>query len=109
MRSIDRRFYESPEWRHCKKVYLEKVNHLCERCLAKGLYEPAKIVHHRIHLTPDNMIPELMYGFDNLEALCQACHNDEHGRSKTNRRWKFIDGELVTDDTPLPEITKTAS
>jgi len=101
MRSIDRSFYESPEWRRCKATYLEKANHLCERCLAKGLYEPAKIVHHKIHLTPDTMTPELMYGFDNLEALCQACHNDEHGRTKKQRRWKFIEGELVTNEAPL--------
>ena len=101
-RAIDRTFYEKPEWRRCQAAYMERANHLCERCLAKGLYEPARIVHHKIHLSEENMTPELMYGFDNLEALCLACHNDEHGRSKTTRRWKFIDGELVTRDiSPL--------
>ena len=101
-RSIDRRFYESPEWRRCKAAYLEKVNHLCERCLAKGIYEPAKIVHHKIHLTEENYgDPEIMFGFDNLEALCQACHNDEHGRTKNTRRWAFVDGKLVTMESPL--------
>jgi 5-methylcytosine-specific restriction endonuclease McrA len=96
-RSIDRRFYESTEWKRCKEVYLEKVNHLCERCLAKGIYEPAKIVHHKVYLTAETFgDPELMYGFDNLEALCLACHNEEHGRTKQTRRWKFVDGELVT-------------
>lgn len=101
-RSIDRRFYESPEWRRCKEIYLEKANHLCERCLARGIYQPAKIVHHRVHLTAENFgDPGLMYGFDNLEALCQACHNEEHGRAKDQRRWRFIDGELLTRDSPL--------
>lgn len=108
MRSIDRRFYEAPEWRRCQEAYMKKANHLCERCLAKGLYEPAKIVHHKIHLTEETMTPELMYGFDNLEALCLACHNDEHGRSKPNRRWKFVDGELVTREIPPSENTKMA-
>lgn len=102
MRSIDRRFYESPEWRRCKEVYLERANHLCERCLAKGRIEPAKIVHHKVHLTEENYgDKELMFGFGNLEALCQACHNDEHGRAKNGRRWKFIEGELVTRESPL--------
>ena len=87
---------------------MKKANHLCERCLAKGLYEPAKIVHHKIYLTEETMTPELMYGFDNLEALCLACHNDEHGRSKPNRRWKFVDGELVTMEIPPSENTKMA-
>lgn len=109
-RAIDRRFYESPEWRRCKAIYLEKVNHLCERCLAKGLYEPAKIVHHKIHLTEETFgNPELMYGFDNLEALCQSCHNDEHGRTKQTRRWKFVDGDLVTSEAPPCPDEKTTS
>ena len=100
-RQIDRRFYESPEWRRCKAEYLKKANHLCERCLAKGYYEPAVIVHHRVHLTEENYgNAELMFGFDNLEALCLACHNDEHGRNKQKRRWKFIEGEIVTRETP---------
>ena len=100
MRSIDRSFYESPEWRRCKATYLEKANHLCERCLAKGLYEPAKIVHHKVHLTPDTMTPELMYGLldgitsdikeiiamlEESEAkpmdLCCCLQNDRHGES----------------------------
>ena len=101
-RSIDRTFYESPEWRRCKAIYLEKVNHLCERCLAKGIHEPAKIVHHKVHLTQENYGDQaLMFGFDNLEALCQACHNDEHGRTKNVRRWAFVDGNLVTRESPL--------
>ena len=101
-RSIDRRFYESPEWRRCKETYLATVNHLCERCLAKGRYEPAKIVHHKIHLTAENYgEPDIMFGFDNLEALCQSCHNDEHGRTKNERRWSFVDGELLTRESPL--------
>lgn len=101
MRAIDSRFYNSPEWHRCKNTYLASVNHLCERCLAKGIYEPARIVHHKIHLSEETMIPELMYGFDNLEALCLACHNDEHGRKKKTRRWKFVDGDLVTMEAPL--------
>lgn len=72
---------------------------MCERCLAKGIYEPAVIVHHRVHLTPDTMTPELMYGFDNLMAVCISCHNEIHGEDKPQRRWKFVDGELVTRET----------
>jgi len=100
-RAIDRRFYESPEWRRCKAAYLESVNHLCEVCLQKGVYTPAKIVHHKIHLDESNYgDAALMFGFDNLCAVCQSCHNDLHGKAQTQRRWKFIDGELVTSDVP---------
>jgi 5-methylcytosine-specific restriction endonuclease McrA len=97
MRSIDRKFYESQTWRDCQAAYMKKANHLCERCLAKGIHEPARIVHHRIHLTQENLgDPELMYGFDNLEALCIECHNTEHRRGRKVQRWKFVYGELVT-------------
>lgn len=100
-RSIDRSFYESPEWRRCKAEYLKTTNHLCERCLEKGIYTPADIVHHRVHLTEENYgNAELMFGFDNLESLCLACHNEEHFGKKRERRWKFIDGELVTKECP---------
>lgn len=99
MRSIDRKFYESQTWRDCQAAYMKKANHLCERCLAKGRHEPARIVHHRIHLTQENLgDPELMYGFDNLEALCIECHNTEHRRGRKVQRWKFVDGELVTKE-----------
>lgn len=94
------RFYNSDDWHKCRKAYLESVNHLCERCLAKGIYEPAYIVHHKIYLSEDNFgDAEIMTGFDNLEALCLSCHNEEHfGTKKENRRYKFIEGELVTKD-----------
>lgn len=103
MRSIDRKFYEAAEWRSCQSAYMKQANHLCERCLSKGIYSPAKVVHHKIHLTEETIgNPELMYGFDNLEALCQSCHNEEHFGKKKERRWKFFEGELVTkDDAPL--------
>lgn len=104
-RSIDSRFYNSDTWHRCKDEYLKSVNHLCERCLANGIYEPARVVHHKIHLTSETIgDPEIMYGFDNLEALCNACHNDEHGRNKSTRRWKFEGGELLTRESPL--VTK---
>lgn len=100
MRSIDRRFYEAPEWRRCKAEYLKSVNHLCERCLEQGRYVPAKIVHHIIFLNSENFgDPELMFGYDNLLAVCQKCHNDIHGNARNEKRWKFVDGELVTKET----------
>ena len=101
MRSIDRRFYESPEWRRCKALYLAKANHLCEVCQAKGIYTPADIVHHKIPLSADNFGDlKLMFGFDNLQAVCIACHNDIHGKLKRVRRWSFENGELITHDEP---------
>ena len=92
-------FYKSHSWYRVRDAYKKQAKGLCERCLAKGKYEPAYIVHHKTYLTDENFgDPELMFGFDNLECLCLVCHNEEHGRLQNERRWKFVDGELVTRD-----------
>ena len=94
------KFYGSRAWKNCKAAYLSKANHLCEICLEQGKYTPADIVHHKIFLTDENFgDAELMFGFDNLQAVCDAHHNQiHHGTTKTQRRWQFVDGELVTKE-----------
>lgn len=103
MRSVDRKFYESKEWRQISKDYMESVNHLCERCLSKGLITPAKIVHHKIHLTEENVSDtDISMNFKNLEALCIECHNTEHfGKRKQRRYIVGEDGSIFfTEEIP---------
>jgi hypothetical protein len=102
MRSIDRSFYDSKAWKDVQKLYKQKVNGLCELCLEKGYYVPGEIVHHKIHLNADNVNdPAISLNFDNLQLLCKPCHNNIHMKKETQRRWKFIDGELVmTENLP---------
>lgn len=96
MRSVDESFYKSAEWKTCRKQYLDKVNHLCERCRMKGLYVPARFVHHKIYLNSKNVRdPNIALNFDNLEALCFDCHNAEHFETK-QRRWRFENGKIET-------------
>lgn len=97
-REFAKLFYDSVEWESCRKAYMSSVGGLCERCLAKGLITPAKIVHHKQHLTPSNINdPNITTGFSNLEALCWDCHAEEHGTveklkqsaaRRNNRRWR---------------------
>lgn len=99
MRSIERSFYKSKEWKQCREGYLLKVNGRCERCLAKGLHVPAKIVHHKIWLSEENYRdPEVSLNFENLEALCQRCHNEEHFESE--KRWTIVDGRVIGREPP---------
>ncbi len=78
-----REFYLSTVWRSCRAAYVKKAGGLCERCLKRGLYVPGEIVHHRVHLTPENIEdPRITCGFDNLELLCRNCHADEHQRAE---------------------------
>lgn len=86
MRSIDNHFYEQKKWKKVRAAYISKHG-LCERCLKKGIYEPAVIVHHREHLNADNVKnPKIAYGEQNLESLCFKCHQTEHFGSKDERR-----------------------
>ena len=81
------RFYKSKAWQHTRASYLQSVGGLCERCLKKGLYHPAVIVHHKVYLTEDNINnPEMALDYGNLEALCRECHEEEH--SGSGRRYR---------------------
>lgn len=84
MQEYAKKFYKSKSWQHCREAYLKSVKGLCERCLAKGEYVPAVIVHHRKHITKRNIgNPEITLSHSNLEALCRDCHAAEHaGRTK---------------------------
>jgi hypothetical protein len=74
MKPWAKRFYKSKAWRQCRDAYFASVHGLCERCGGVG-----KIVHHVDYLTPDNINdPSVTLNFDNLELLCQDCHNREH-------------------------------
>lgn len=79
MKDYAKGFYKSKAWQHCRETYLKKVGGLCERCLKKGLYTPAEIVHHKVYLTEENIRDETVtLNFANLEALCRDCHAEEH-------------------------------
>lgn len=89
MRSIDSSFYKTAAWKKCRAGYIKSVGGLCERCLAKGLIVPGYIVHHKIHLTQDNVMdPSITLNYDNLEYLCFDCHQQEHFSAKPQRRYE---------------------
>ena len=88
-------FYKTAAWTSCRASYLKSVGGLCERCLARGLITPAAIVHHKTHLTDDNLgNPSVSLSWSNLEALCRDCHAKAHG---SMRRYRINpDGSVVT-------------
>lgn len=82
-REFARQFYSSEAWNQCRSGYKKSVGGLCEHCLAKGQYVPGEIVHHKIHITPQNISrPEIVLDWNNLELLCRECHAEMHGRKK---------------------------
>ena len=79
---------------------MKKTGGLCERCLKRGLLKAGVIVHHKTHISPENITDEkILLCEDNLELLCRDCHADEHMRVK--RRYRVDeDGHVYT---PLVE------
>lgn len=72
-------FYHSKEWKKTRDAYMRSRQGLCEPCLARGVCKPAAIVHHKIHLTPENINdPSVTLAFSNLEAVCRDCHAENH-------------------------------
>ena len=72
-----KQFYNGSAWKKTKRAFMSSKNGICERCGS-----PARIVHHKTYITPLNIHdPSITLSWDNLEALCQDCHNKEHSLS----------------------------
>ena len=79
------RFYTTRAWRKCRESFLKERGGLCEICLSKGLIVPAVHVHHRTHITPENLNdPRITLDHSNLMALCEECHAEQH----RTKRWR---------------------
>lgn len=95
MREFAKKFYKSRQWQHCRQAYIKSVGGLCERCLAKGVIKPAEMVHHKVYISEKNINdPTVTLNWDNLEALCNDCHAEEH--SKRAKRYKVDEFGRVT-------------
>lgn len=94
MQEFAREFYQSAAWKSCRETYRRSKGHLCEKCLAKGIYRPGEIVHHKTFLTPENINdPDVALNPDNLELLCRDHHADAH---KPERRFRVDELGRVT-------------
>lgn len=86
--------YNSQRWKKLRKLK-KNISPFCERCYAKGKYVPAYIVHHKEYITDLNYLDDnVFFNLDNLESLCQDCHNKEHFGEKEN--YTFDDnGDII--------------
>lgn len=94
-----KRFYKSRTWQKCRNAYFQSQYGLCERCSGVG-----KIVHHKVYINATNVNdPHVMLNHDNLELLCQECHNREHFEKYSPVREGLTfdaEGNLIETDSP---------
>ncbi len=94
MKEYAKKFYKSKQWQHTRQAYASSVGGLCERCLAKGLYVPGDIVHHKIYIDQVSINnPDISLNWNNLELVCRECHAQEHklGSHRQNPRRYVVD------------------
>jgi 5-methylcytosine-specific restriction enzyme A len=72
-------FYISAVWRRTRERALKRQHYECQRCKVKGRYERATVAHHKQYL---RRRPDLALDLDNLEALCDQCHYEEHHKKE---------------------------
>ena len=90
MKKYAEQFYSSTAWKECREAYKKSVGGLCEICLTKGIYRAGVIVHHKEHISPENIKdPAILLSWNNLQLLCRECHAAQHDRRK--RRYKLDD------------------
>lgn len=93
-------FYASKAWKSCRQDYINSMpiymRGLCERCYVQGKYVLGKELHHKIHLTKDNINDQtITLNHDNLILLCFDCHQLEHGK-RLDHKYKFdSDGNIL--------------
>lgn len=100
MKKYTERLYKSKAWQRCRNEYAKSVGHLCECCLKNGIYKAGEIVHHKEHITKENINDiNVTLNWDNLELLCRDCHGRRHGRTK---RYKVDEcGRVSIKHSPL--------
>ena len=101
-------FYRSRAWKQCRDGFLRSRGGLCERCLARGIINAGSPdvplqVHHKVHLTEENVSdPAVALNWDNLVLLCATCHAEMHS-SASAKRW-IVDefGHVEAASPPCP-------
>lgn len=72
-------FYKSKAWKDCRAAYFKAARGLCERCLSRGIYRAGEIVHHKEHISPENIQdPRVLLDWGNLQLVCRDCHAELH-------------------------------
>ena len=70
------------DWRHVRNAYI-KLHPLCELCTSVHITKIAILVHHKIPVKENKA---LRLDMNNLQALCNECHEHIEGPDRWKRR-----------------------
>lgn len=76
-------FYKSAAWQKCRAVVMLRDHYLCQPCLKRDRIVPADLVHHIKHLEDE---PDLALDPNNLESVCNSCHNKLHPEKGSGKK-----------------------
>ena len=74
------RFYQSKEWKLARAIRLDSEP-MCRNCRASGILSAASVVDHIVAIEAGGS----MLDQDNLQSLCESCHNSKTGRDREGR------------------------
>lgn len=96
MKEYAKSFYKSAAWKACRAAYAAHRAGLCEICLQHGRIVPGEIVHHKVHITPQNINnPAVTLAWENLQLVCRDCHAELHGDKRPTRYTVTADGRVI--------------
>lgn len=94
-REFSKAFYNSKEWKRTREAYISSRFGICERCGKAN----SKQVHHKQYLTELNINnPDITLSYENLELLCDNCHQREHHEKHSATEWGLCfddNGDLI--------------
>jgi 5-methylcytosine-specific restriction protein A len=70
--------YQNRQWKWMREEKFA-MNPVCERCESLGKTSPTEEVHHKQTI---EAAPDLAFDWDNLESLCEQCHEIRHKEMK---------------------------
>ena len=84
-------FYNSKAWRSLSKRKRTQQP-LCESCKAEGKIKACDVADH---IKPHRLFPEFSLVYDNLQSLCNSCHQAKSAYEKkiiSKRDWYRLTG-----------------
>lgn len=80
--TVNDHIYQSTKWRKLRDRKF-KQNPICEHCIKYNKITPTDVIDHIIPILDDE---SLAYVYNNLQGLCNRCHNTKTAKETADRK-----------------------